>query len=137
MSASKQKGTAWETACVNALRAALPVDVVYRQTLSGTQDKGDIRVVTPWVELIVECKNAVRLELAGWVDEAEKEAEHADVDLGVVWHHRKGVGSPVGGYVTMSGAAFLSLLGTVGINKSNGGVHRVDRRAPARGRGGR
>lgn len=104
MSASKAKGTKWETAIVGYLTGqGFPVE---RRALTGSQDKGDIA----GLPLVIEAKNKARTELAAWVDEATTEAANAGVDVGVVWHHRRGKASPGDGFVTMSGATFIKLL---------------------------
>ena len=109
MSASKARGTKWETAIARYL-----VDSGFpsaeRRALAGNADRGDIA----GVPVVVEAKNAARTELAAWVDEAQAEAVNAGVDVGVVWHHRRGKSSPGDGFVTMSGAAFVRLLRGVG-----------------------
>jgi hypothetical protein len=105
MSASKEKGTAWETAIVRYLKdSGFPL--AERRALAGTSDRGDIANLP----VVVEAKNCRRDELPGWVDEATSEAVNAGVDVGVVWHHRRGKSSPGEGFVTMSGAAFVRLL---------------------------
>lgn len=70
MSASKRKGTWFETAVVNYLRDehGLPVE---RRALRGTRDCGDITGIPGWV---LELKACRALDLAGWMDEAMKEA---------------------------------------------------------------
>lgn len=105
MSASKAKGTRFETAIVTYLtESGFPG--VERRALAGTADRGDIS----GLPVVVEAKNAARTELAAWVDEATAEAVNAGVDVGVVWMHRRGKASPGEGFVTMSGAAFVELL---------------------------
>lgn len=109
MSAAKGKGTAWETAIVRYLNES-GFPNAERRALAGTADKGDIANVP----VVIEAKNCRRDELGGWVDEATSEAVNAGVDVGVVWHHRRGKASPGEGFVTMSGAAFVRLLRGVG-----------------------
>lgn len=105
MSRSKDKGTAWETAIVRYLvDSGFPL--AERRALAGAFDQGDIT----GVPAVIEAKNCRRDELAAWVDEATSEAVNAGVDVGVVWHHRRGKASPGEGFVTMSGAAFVRLL---------------------------
>lgn len=106
MSASKAKGTKWEGDVVQALRTAGFVQAE-RRALNGAKDRGDIAGV-PGV--VVEAKNCKTTTLAAWVDEAEAERDNDGARYGVVWHHRRGKGSPVDGFVTMSGASFLRLL---------------------------
>ena len=108
MSASKARGTRWESAIVTYLQGA-GFPQAERRALAGNADRGDIA----GVPLVIEAKNAARTELAAWVDEAQAEAVNAGVDVGVVWHHRRGKASPGDGFVTMSGAAFARLLRAV------------------------
>ena len=77
---SKQRGTAWETGLVRYLREqGLDADRL-RQT--GKNDEGDIalRVSDRHVPLshrfILEAKATARVNLAGWIAEAELEAEN-------------------------------------------------------------
>lgn len=106
MSASRAKGTGAETAVVRYLRAnGFPH--AERRALGGTQDRGDIAGV---ISTVIEVKNCARMELAQWVDEAEQEAGNDNAMYGVVWHKRRGQGSPSRWFVTMSGATFTALL---------------------------
>ena len=59
---SKAKGTAWETAVVDYLRANGHPHAE-RRALSGNTDRGDIAGV-PGV--VIECKNAKTMALAAW-----------------------------------------------------------------------
>ncbi|WP_327719862.1 hypothetical protein OG381_34305 [Streptomyces sp. NBC_00490] len=72
MSASKQKGTAAETAVVRFLQHWWPD--AERRALSGNKDKGDVAGV-PGVA--VEIKAAARLALAKWQRETLDEQENA------------------------------------------------------------
>jgi hypothetical protein len=104
VSASKAKGTAWESAIVAYLNGAgFPVE---RRTQAGAHDKGDVA----GLPLVIEAKNCRTTELAAWVDEAVAEARNAGVPVGVVWHHRRGKASPADGFVTMRGEDFVTLL---------------------------
>ncbi|GAA2516773.1 hypothetical protein [Winogradskya humida] len=106
MSASKAKGTAWETRIVGYL-AENGFPHVERRALYGTQDRGDIAGI-PGV--VIEAKNCRAMTLASWVDEAALETANDGADFGVVWHHRAGKASPAEGYVTMTGETFARLL---------------------------
>lgn len=105
MSASKRKGTAWESLIVAYLQGA-GFPNVERRALTGSQDKGDVA----GLPLVIEAKNCRTTELAAWVDEASAEAKNAGVPVGVVWHHRRGRSSPGDGFVTMRGEDFVTLL---------------------------
>jgi len=110
MSASKSKGTAWETAVVRHL-AAEGFPHAERRALKGTSDRGDIAGIPGWV---LEAKNCRATELAAWVDEAAIEQANDGADYSAVWHHRRGKASPADGYVTMTGATFTRLLRQAG-----------------------
>lgn len=77
-----------------------------RRVKTGARDTGDIG----GLPVVIEVKNCKTMALAAWLDEATLEARNAGVDLGVVFHHRRGKGSPAEWYVTMSGQAFSDLL---------------------------
>jgi hypothetical protein len=108
MSAAKAKGTAAETAVVRFLQAN-GYPHCERRALAGAQDRGDVAGIPG---IVIEVKAAARLELAGWVDEAVKEALRPDgqFEVPVVWHKRRGYTNPGDWYVTMDGCAFLALL---------------------------
>lgn len=93
MNPSKNKGTAFETAVVNFLRAnGFPKAT--RQPLKGSLDEGDIIVAEG---MVVECKagaaaeNASDNQLRAWCAETVKEAKHADA-VGFLVVKRKGFG---------------------------------------------
>jgi hypothetical protein len=105
LSKAKQRGTAAETAVVNYLHS-VGFESAERRTLSGANDKGDINLSE---HLVIEVKDHQRMELAGWLDEANREATNANAPYGVVWHKRARKGSPADWYVTMDGANFVKL----------------------------
>lgn len=86
MSASKRKGTSFETAVVTYLRDehGLPVE---RRALRGTKDCGDITGLPRWV---LELKNCRQMDLSGWSDEALKEAANDGSRYYAVVHKRRG-----------------------------------------------
>lgn len=110
MSASKQRGTRWETAIVEYLQSQ-GWPHAERRALNGSRDRGDIAGL-PGV--VIEAKSASRIELAAWVKEAEAEAGNAGADVGAVWAHRRGKSSPGDGYVIMTGDQFARLLKAAG-----------------------
>lgn len=115
---AKSKGTAWETAIVRYLTGrGLPAR---RKVLGGRFDKADLEI-EGLPDIVIEAKNrrgrqregqapSEKSALAEWVDEAVAEAANAGARFGVVWHHRARVASPGGGYVTMQGDQFTSLM---------------------------
>lgn len=106
MNRSKQKGTGWETAIVNYLRSR-GIGHAERRTLGGVNDRGDIAGI-PGV--VVEAKNCSRVDLAGWIDEATREASNDGAPIGVAWAKRRGYTSAGKGYVIMDGETFIDLI---------------------------
>lgn len=105
-SRNKAKGSAWERAIVEHLRAA-GWPYAERRLAGAAKDRGDIAGV---VGVVIEAKNTARLTLAEWLDEADLERANDNAWLGVVWHKRRGKAAAADGYVTMTGAQFTALL---------------------------
>lgn len=110
---SKQKGTDFESLIRDYLKVEWS-DIIERMTLSGSDDRGDIsnfRVGgSSQHKIAIECKNVGSLSLAGWVKEAQEEAENYGAVAGVVCHKRKGKGQGGDQYVTMTLSDFLTIL---------------------------
>ncbi len=107
MSKQRAKGTAAESAVVAALhRGGFPE--ARRNPLAGAKDVGDIG----GLPIAIEVKNHVKTQLGLWVPEAQREAHNAGLDVGVVWHKRRGVGlaNAQDWYVTMTGVDLMELL---------------------------
>ena len=85
VSKSKAKGTSWEVRVRDFLRLHGHPNAE-RLPSEGAKDRGDISGVPGWV---VECKNHRAVDLAGWCDEAEKEAMAAHVYRWAVVFPRK------------------------------------------------
>ncbi|MET9012276.1 hypothetical protein ABZX74_15360 [Streptomyces olivaceoviridis] len=105
-SRNKAKGSAWERAIVEHLKAA-GWPFAERRLAGAAKDRGDIAGV---VGIVIEAKNEARLKLAEWITETEAERNNDGAWLGVVWHKRIGKASAADGYVTMTGAQFTALL---------------------------
>lgn len=89
-------------------------DRIDRRVKTGAKDKGDIanlRVIDH--RLVVECKNERATNLAGWVKEAQAEAENDGALVGFVVAKRKGHGKPEDQYVIMTQGDLLKLLEAV------------------------
>jgi hypothetical protein len=111
VSASKAKGTAWESAIVAYLREH-GAPHAERRALHGNKDMGDISGIPG---LVVEAKSAARQDWSTWVDEAEAEAANvAPGTLAAVWAKRRGKTSPGSGYVMLTGYQFVQLLVAAG-----------------------
>ena len=109
MSANRDKGTRWESAVVTYLQTNGWPNAE-RRAMHGANDRGDVAGI---VGLIIEAKSATRVELAAWLDEATREANHAQ-DKGVVWFKRRGHTSPGSGFVLMDGQTLVNLLTEAG-----------------------
>lgn len=110
MSASRAKGTKWESKVVDFLQTS-GWPHAERRALNGARDKGD---VTGLPGIVIECKDENRHSIGSWVNEANIEATNANAELGVVWAHRKGKASAADGYVIMDGESFARLLKAAG-----------------------
>ncbi len=110
MSASKRKGTGWESAVVTYLREN-GVPHAERRSLNGAKDRGDIAGI-PGV--VIECKNEKTVTLAAYADETETERRNDHAPVGAAWIKRRGKASPAHGYVLMTGDRFLRLLTEAG-----------------------
>lgn len=110
MSASKRKGTAWESAIVDYLRTN-GVPHAERRALNGAKDRGDVAGIPG---ICLEAKSAARHELAAWVDEAETERRNDGAAIGAVWVKRRGKTSPGAGFVVMTGEQLVALLRAAG-----------------------
>ena len=111
MSAAKRKGTAAESAVVAYLRDRGAIHAE-RRALAGANDRGDVAGI-PGV--CIEVKSHARIDLASFVDEAERESWNGMVpEVGAAWIKRKGKGSPADWYVAMTGEQFVTLLKEAG-----------------------
>ncbi len=106
MSANKDRGSTFERAVVDYLRAC-GFPHAERRLAGAKADRGDIAGIPG---LMIECKSQNRISLAEWVDEAECEKNNDRADIGVVWVKRKGKGSAGDGYIVMSGRQFIEIL---------------------------
>jgi len=110
MSASKRKGTGWESAVVAYLKEN-GVAHAERRALNGSTDRGDVAGI-PGV--VIECKNEKAVSLAAYADETERERVNDGARHAAAWIKRRGKASPADGYVLLSGAGFLRLLADAG-----------------------
>lgn len=111
-SSAKAAGTRAESAVARYLQTSLEDDRIERRAKTGARDRGDISGVRiRGQRVVIEVKDVSRLALAEWVGEAETEAGNDDALAGVAWHKKRGTTDPGEWYVTMTGAAFVRLLG--------------------------
>lgn len=112
---AKQAGTAFEGLVARYLARVLDDDRIERRAKSGSKDRGDIGGVRTMAgeRVVIECKDVRKMDLSGWVNEAETERGNDDAAVGVVVHKRAKYGAKnMGGtYVTMTLANYAVLLG--------------------------
>jgi Holliday junction resolvase len=103
---SRRKGATHERSVIGWLRS-LGRPHVERRIMGMATDSGD---VCGWPGVIIECKNAQRLELAVWVDQLEAEIEQAEADTGVLIVKRRGVTDPGDFYAVMPARRWHELM---------------------------
>lgn len=111
---AKAAGSLFESQVAGFLADALDDDRIERRARNGSKDRGDLSGVRCIAgRLVVECKDVRKMDLSGWVNEAETERGNDDAAVGVVAHKRSGFGAKnMGGtYVTMTLRDFAVLLG--------------------------
>ena len=98
------KGTRW----AHKVRTFLD-ELGYETTAKAWMEPGDdILAKRGMLTLSVEAKDHRKLGLAGWVDQAERQAPEGAIP--VVVAHRLGKAGVAEAYVILSGAAFADLL---------------------------
>lgn len=113
MSAQRQKGTRQERLVADYLADRLGDDRIDRRPMTGSKDRGDIAGVRTILgeRVVVEVKNHSRIDLAGWVTEAEVERGNDDAKVAVVVAKRRGKANPADQYVVMTLEGLAVLLG--------------------------
>lgn len=109
---AKKAGSSFERAQADWLAARLGDDRIDRRVKRGAKDYGDIGGVRTirGGRVVIECKNAARLDLPGWLREAETERGNDDALIGVVMHKKRGTTDPGEQFVTMTAETFAVLL---------------------------
>ncbi|ARG70268.1 hypothetical protein [Mycobacterium kansasii] len=108
---ARAAGTRFESAIAAALSEALADDRVERRARNGSRDRGDISGVRLHGQRVVlEVKDCARLDLPGWIREAQFEAGNDDALVGLVVHKRRGVSDPMAQWVTCTVADLVAIL---------------------------
>lgn len=109
---AKDAGTRFERAVADFLATRLDDDRIDRRAKTGSKDRGDIGGVrTPLGgRVVIECKDTARVDLPGWLRQAEVERGNDDAVAGVVLHKKRGTADPAEQYVTMSLETLAVLL---------------------------
>lgn len=107
---AKAAGTRFETQVATYLATHID-DRIERRARTGGRDRGDL---SGWrfagQRIVAEVKNVSRLNLAGWIGEAEVERLNDSAHVGLVIHKRHGVSDPGAQYVTLQLRDLVSLL---------------------------
>ncbi|MGN8024723.1 hypothetical protein [Microbacterium sp. 22242] len=109
---AKKAGSGFERAQADWLAERLADDRIDRRVKTGSKDRGDIAGVRTirGGRVVIECKNVAKVDLPGWLREAETERENDDAAIGVVMHKKRGTSDPAAQYVTMDAETFVRLL---------------------------
>ena len=107
---AKAAGARFERQIADTLAAHVD-DRIDRRAKTGAKDKGDIGGLRHMGgRVVIECKNAARTDLAGWMAEAETERGNDDALAAVVVHKRHGNAAQLDQWVTMTMREFIALL---------------------------
>ena len=107
---AKAAGSTFERQVADYLAEHLD-DRIDRRVKTGAKDKCDIGGIRlRGHRVVVECKNHARVDLAGWIAEAQIQADNDGAPLGVVVHKRRGVAKPERQWVTMTLADLAWLI---------------------------
>lgn len=109
---AKQAGSSFERTVADGLAKELKDDRIDRAIRRGAFDRGDVANVRIHNQhVVVEVKNCARLDLGGWIGEAEVERVNDDNALaGVVIHKRRGKGQFLDQYATLTVRDLVALL---------------------------
>lgn len=110
---AKKAGTLMESLVANFLAFRLADDRIERRSKNGNKDRGDIAGVRMigGGRVVIEVKNvSSKIDLPGWLREAEVERGNDDATIGVVVHKRHGSANPADQHVTMTLETFARLL---------------------------
>lgn len=106
---AKAAGARFERAIADCLNRLVD-DRIDRRVKTGSKDRGDI---AGWrhagMRIVAELKDCARLDLAGWIREAETERGNDDAHVALVIHKRRGHGDPLDQYVTCTLRDLLAL----------------------------
>lgn len=107
--AARDAGSKLERVTAEYLTASTGQRVV-RRVRTG-KDRGDIHGLSyAGQDLVIECKDSARLNLAGWMTEAQIERRNDGALAGMIVHKRHGKGRPEDQWVTMTLGEFAAIL---------------------------
>lgn len=107
---ARAAGTRFERSIADCLATWID-DRIDRRVKTGAKDRGDIGGLRHGpARVVIECKDVARLDLPGWVREAETERGNDDALVGLVVHKRRGTSDPLDQYVTCTIRDLVALL---------------------------
>ena len=107
---ARTAGARFERSIADCL-AAWVDERIDRRVKTGRKDRGDIAALRHGpARVVVECKDVTRLDLPGWLREAEVERGNDDALVGLVVHKKRGTSDPLDQYVTTSVRDLIALL---------------------------
>lgn len=107
---AKDAGARFERSIADCLAAWID-DRIDRRVKTGNKDRGDIGGLRHGpARVVIECKDVARLDLPGWLREAEIERGNDDALVGLVVHKKRGTADPLDQYVTCSVRDLIALL---------------------------
>lgn len=109
---AKNAGARFERKQADWLAERLNDDRIDRRVKTGAKDRGDIGGVRTirGGRVVIECKDTARMDLPGWLREAEAEAGNDDAVIAAVMHKRRGTTDPAEQYVTITAETFARLI---------------------------
>ena len=108
---AKQAGASFERLIADHLATELNDDRIDRRPKRGANDRGDIGGVKfLGHRVVIECKDVSKLNLPGWLREAEVERGNDDALIGVVVHKKRGTAKAAEQYVTLTVDTLVKFL---------------------------
>ena len=112
MSRESDKGNGFAQDVADYLAEVLGDERIERRVNHGNKDRGDIAgLYIRGKRTAVECKCCKKMDLSGWIGEAEDERANDDAEFGIVVHKRRGYGKKRmgGNYVSMTLETFAAI----------------------------
>jgi hypothetical protein len=111
---ARAAGTRFERLVADHLATTLADDRIDRRAKTGSKDRGDItgvRLPAGRGRVVIETKDCTRLDIAGWLHEADTERGNDDAAIGIVVAKRRGIADPGRQLVLMTLDDLATLLG--------------------------
>lgn len=107
---AKAAGTEFERLIADCLAEHID-DRIDRRVKTGSKDRGDIGGLRHrGARIVGECKDVMRLDLPGWLREAEVERGNDDALAALVFHKRRGNAKALDQFVTLTVRDLVALL---------------------------